>query len=50
MILVFVFIGNSIAKWGFFGGFIVIGVVLLFGAWLFDKREAKKNAEWGLPE
>ena len=50
VILVFVFISNSIAKWGFLGGFIVIGAVLLVLAWLFDKREAKKNAEWGLPE
>ena len=47
VILVFIFIGNAIAKWGFVGGFIVIGVVFLFAAWLFDKREAKKNAEWG---
>ena len=29
VILVFVFISNSIAKWGFLGGFIVIGIVLL---------------------
>jgi 4-hydroxybenzoate polyprenyltransferase len=50
VILVLVFISNSIAKWGFFGGFLVIGAVLLLLAWLYDKREAKKNAEWGLPE
>ena len=50
VILVFVFISNSIAKWGFLGGFLVIGAVLLLLAWLYDKREAKKNAEWGLSE
>ena len=46
-LLVLIFIGNALAKWGLFGGFIVIGAVLLLAAWLFDKREARKNAEWG---
>jgi uncharacterized membrane protein YkgB len=47
VILVLIFIGNALAKWGLFGGFLVIGAVLLLLAWLWDKREAKKNAEWG---
>jgi hypothetical protein len=47
VILVLVFIGNALAKWGLFGGFLVVGAVLLLGAWIYDKREAKKNAEWG---
>ena len=46
-LLVLIFIGNALAKWGLFGGFIVIGAVLLLVAWLFDKREERKNAEWG---
>ena len=46
-LLVLLFIGNALAKWGLFGGLIVIGAVLLLIAWLFDKREARKNAEWG---
>jgi 4-hydroxybenzoate polyprenyltransferase len=48
VILVFTFISRAIFRWGFIGGFIVIGAVLLLLAWLYDKREAKKNAEWGM--
>jgi hypothetical protein len=47
VILVFVFISGALARWGFIGGFIVVGAVLLGAAWLYDKRETKKNAEWG---
>jgi hypothetical protein len=50
VILVFIFIKNAIIRWGFLGAFIAIGVVLLLFGWLYDRREAKKNAEWGLPE
>jgi hypothetical protein len=48
LVLVIAFVGNAIAKWGLVGGFIVIGIVLLFGAWLWDKREAKRDREYGL--
>jgi hypothetical protein len=47
IILTFVFISGALARWGIIGGFIVVGAVLLVGAWLYDKREAKKEAEWG---
>ena len=50
LVLVFIFIKSSIIRWGFLGAFIVIGALLLLLGWLYDKREAKKNAEWGLPE
>jgi len=50
VILVFIFIKNSIIRWGFLGSFIAIAAVLLLFGWLYDRREAKKNAEWGLPE
>ena len=42
-----VFISGALMRWGFIGGFIVVGAVLLGVAWLYDKRETKKNAEWG---
>jgi hypothetical protein len=35
---------------GYLGAFIAIAAVLLLLGWLYDKREAKKNAEWDLPE
>jgi 4-hydroxybenzoate polyprenyltransferase len=47
VLLVLIFIGNALAKWGLFGGFLVVGAVLLLLAWLYDRREEKKNAEWG---
>jgi hypothetical protein len=41
-----VFISSSVIKWGLFGGIIVIGAVLLFAAWIFQRREARKAREW----
>jgi 4-hydroxybenzoate polyprenyltransferase len=46
--LTFVLATDALLRWGFIGGFVVIGVVLLLAAWLYDKRERKKDAEWGL--
>jgi len=50
VVLGFILISNALFKWGFIGGFIVIGIVLLLFAWIYDRRQAKKDAEWGLPE
>jgi hypothetical protein len=47
VILCLVFISGAFARWGIIGGFIVLGAVLLVGAWFYDKREAKQDAEWG---
>jgi hypothetical protein len=47
VILVFILIKNSIIRWGFLGGFLAIAAVLLLFGWLYDRHEAKKNAEWG---
>jgi hypothetical protein len=48
LLLVIFLVGDAIAKWGLVGGFIAIGIALLFGAWLWDKREAKRDREYGL--
>jgi len=47
VVLGFIFISNALFKWGFIGGFIVIGAVLLVFAWFYDRRQAKLDAEWG---
>jgi len=41
VVLTFVFISRALFRWGFVGGFLVVGVILLIGAWLFDRREAR---------
>ena len=48
VILVFVFISNSIAKWGPSAASSSSASCCSFGAWLFDKREARKDREYGL--
>jgi 4-hydroxybenzoate polyprenyltransferase len=48
VVLGFIFISNALFKWGFIGGFIVIGAVLLLFAWIYDRRQARKDEEeWG---
>ena len=50
VLLILLFIGNMFARWGFIGGMIVLGIVLLVSAWISDKREARKDREYGLTE
>ena len=47
VILSLIFISSVVAKVGLIAGAIVLSVVLLFGAWLYDKREARKDREFG---
>ena len=49
VVLCFILISNAFFKWGFVAGFLVVGAVLLIFAWFYDRRQAKKDAEWGLP-
>ncbi len=47
VLLGLVFISNLVARWGLIGGVIVLSVILLVAAWLFDRREARKDREFG---
>jgi hypothetical protein len=47
VILCFVFLSDAFARWGFIGGFIFLGLVLLLFGWLYDRRQAKQDREWG---
>ena len=42
--LIFALIGRAWYQWGLFGMLLVLGVVLIGVAWLFDKREARRRA------
>jgi hypothetical protein len=42
--LIFALIGYAWYAWGLFGMLLVLGVVLIGVAWLFDKREARRRA------
>jgi len=40
-VIVFLLFSAAWAKWGFLGGIIAFGAVLLFIAWLYDRRQTK---------
>jgi len=44
-LLVFLLIDAAWYRWGFFGGFLALAVVLLVIAWFVDRRTAKRYAE-----
>ena len=46
--LILIFIHGMFARWGFIGGMIVLAVVLIVISWISDKRDAKKDREYGL--
>jgi hypothetical protein len=46
ILLCLVFISELFLRWGLVGGFLALGVILLAGAWLYDKREARMNREF----
>ena len=48
ILLSLLFISSLVARWGLIGGVIVLSVILLVAAWLYDKREARKDREYGL--
>jgi membrane protein implicated in regulation of membrane protease activity len=39
-ILVFLLISGAWYKWGFLGAMIFVGAILLFIAWIYDRRHA----------
>ena len=41
-ILVFIFIGNAWARWGFLGMFLVLSVIALAIGWFMDRKRAKR--------
>jgi hypothetical protein len=45
--LAFVFISGAFFRFGIIGGLIVVCVVLLGLSWMYDRRQAKKDAEYG---
>ena len=46
-LLSLVFVSNVFAKWGLIGGAVVLCAILLFAGWLFDRREARQDREFG---
>jgi hypothetical protein len=44
--IVFLLIGVAWAAWGLFGTLAALAVVLLLFGWLYDRREAKRRAEY----
>ena len=44
--LTLVFITNSVIKYGVIGGVVVIGIVLAFLGWLFDRRQKRIERQW----
>jgi hypothetical protein len=46
ILLVLVFITNSVIKYGVLGGVVVIGLVLAFGGWLYDRHQKKIERQW----
>ncbi len=46
--LILLFMGNVFARWGLIGGMLVFGAILLVLSWISDKRDAKKDREFGL--
>jgi hypothetical protein len=39
----FLIIGWAWASWGFFGAMFLFAVIAIGGAWLYDRREAKRR-------
>jgi hypothetical protein len=39
--LLFWFVGAAWYRWGFFGGLLVLGGVLLIVAWIYDRRATR---------
>jgi hypothetical protein len=40
--LLFLFMTAAWYRWGFLGAFIFFGAILLFIAWLYDRRQVKR--------
>ena len=36
---------RAIYAWGFFGGFLAIGIVLILFGWLYDRRDRRNRVE-----
>jgi Na+/melibiose symporter-like transporter len=43
-LLLFTLVGAAWYRWGFFGGIIFCGIVLLIVAWIYDRAQAKRRA------
>ncbi len=48
VLLSLLLISAVFVRWGLIGGLAVLSVLLLLGAWLYDRREARQNREAGL--
>jgi hypothetical protein len=46
-ILVFIFIGNAWARWGFLGMFLFLAAISLAIGWFVDRRREKRYASLG---
>jgi hypothetical protein len=41
-LLLFLLVGAAVYRWGFFGGFLFLGAILLIWAWIYDRRHTKE--------
>jgi high-affinity Fe2+/Pb2+ permease len=41
-LLLFLLVGAAVYRWGFFGGFLFLGAILLIWAWIYDRRQTKR--------
>ena len=46
-ILVFIFIGNAWARWGFLGMFLILAAISLAIGWFMDRKREKRYASLG---
>ena len=45
VLLSLLLISTVFVRWGLIGGLAVLSALLLFGAWLYDRREARRERE-----
>jgi hypothetical protein len=47
-LILFLIIDRAVYRWGFFGALVVLGGLLVLGAWIHDRRAvARARAEYG---
>ena len=46
-LLFFIFLGNAWARWGFFGMFLILGLIFLLVGWIIDRRNKSRYDSLG---
>jgi hypothetical protein len=42
LLILFLIFTRAIYAWGFFGAFLVLGIILLLIGWIYDRRQASR--------